>query len=84
MHAAPPRPILYTRYSILSSPSLPDVINDEYFLEYVGQEGDKLLMLEAMKMQTTVSAPVDAVVEEVLVNLGDTVESKDLLVRLRV
>jgi pyruvate carboxylase len=46
-------------------------------------KGDKLLMLEAMKMQTTVSAPVDGVVDEVTVKLGDTVESKDLLVKIR-
>ena len=46
-------------------------------------KGDKLLMMEAMKMQTTVSAPLDGVVEEILVNIGDTVESKDLLMRLR-
>jgi pyruvate carboxylase len=46
-------------------------------------KGDKLLMMEAMKMQTTVSAPVDGVVEEVFIALGDTVESKDLLLKLR-
>jgi pyruvate carboxylase len=47
------------------------------------KKGDKLLMMEAMKMQTTVSAPLDGVVEEILVNIGDTVESKDLLMKLR-
>ena len=46
-------------------------------------KGDKLLMMEAMKMQATVSAPLDGVVEEILVNIGDTVESKDLLLKLR-
>jgi pyruvate carboxylase len=53
----------------------------------VGQKvskGDKLLMMEAMKMQTTVTAPVDGVVEAVHAALGETVESKDLLVKLRV
>ncbi|MBI3879799.1 MAG: pyruvate carboxylase, partial [Verrucomicrobia bacterium] len=52
----------------------------------VGQKvakGDKLLMMEAMKMQTTVSAPADGVVAELHAALGETVESKDLLVRLR-
>jgi pyruvate carboxylase len=47
------------------------------------RKGDKLLMMEAMKMQATVSAPLDGVVEEILVNIGDTVESKDLLLKLR-
>ena len=46
-------------------------------------KGDKLLMLEAMKMQTTISAPIDGVVDEVHVALNDTVESKDLLMTLR-
>jgi pyruvate carboxylase len=46
-------------------------------------KGDKLLMMEAMKMQTTVYAPCAGVVSELFVALGDTVESKDLLLRLR-
>jgi pyruvate carboxylase len=46
-------------------------------------KGDRLLMLEAMKMQTTVYSPADGVVEELPVQVGDTVESKDLLIRLR-
>ncbi|MEJ5238191.1 pyruvate carboxylase [Limisphaera sp. VF-2] len=47
------------------------------------RKGDKLLALEAMKMQTTVQAPMDAEVAEILVASGDMVEAKDLLVRLR-
>jgi pyruvate carboxylase len=46
-------------------------------------KGDKLLMMEAMKMQTTVTAPVDGVIDEILVGISDTVESKDLLMRIR-
>ena len=46
-------------------------------------KGEKLLMMEAMKMQTTVYAPCDGVVAELHVALGDTVDAKDLLVRLR-
>jgi pyruvate carboxylase len=46
-------------------------------------KGDKILTLEAMKMYTTINAPVDGVVEEVLVAVGDTVDSKDLLVKLK-
>ena len=52
----------------------------------VGQKvsrGDKLVMLEAMKMQTTVAAPCDGVVEKLTGEFGETVEIKDLLVRLR-
>ena len=46
-------------------------------------KGDKLLLMEAMKMQNTVYAPCDGVVAELHVSLGDTVESKDLLIKIR-
>ncbi|MGB8354490.1 MAG: pyruvate carboxylase, partial [Chthoniobacteraceae bacterium] len=46
-------------------------------------KGDKLLTLEAMKMQTTLYAPLDGVIDEVLAAVGDSVDTKDLLVRLR-
>jgi pyruvate carboxylase len=52
----------------------------------VGQKvakGDKLAVIEAMKMQTTVYAPQDGVVDDILVKMGDSVQTKDLLVRLR-
>lgn len=52
----------------------------------VGQkvkQKEKLLVLEAMKMQTTVYALADGVVERVEVQAGDQVDSKDLLVQLR-
>ena len=45
--------------------------------------GDRLLTLEAMKMQTSVYAPMASVVEEIAVQVGDSVQSKDLLLRLR-
>jgi len=46
-------------------------------------KGDKLLMMEAMKMQTTVYAAADGIVESINMQLGDTVQSKDLLMRLK-
>ena len=46
-------------------------------------KGDRLFMMEAMKMQTSVYAPVDAVVTELHAAVGDTVEAKDLVVKLR-
>jgi pyruvate carboxylase len=44
---------------------------------------EKLCVLEAMKMQTTVYALVDGVIDAIEVQTGDQVDSKDLLVRLR-
>ena len=46
-------------------------------------KGEKLLTLEAMKMQTTLYAPCDGTVQEIHVKVGDTVESKDLLVVMK-
>ncbi len=46
------------------------------------KKGERLLVMEAMKMQTTVNAPADGKVKEVLVKPGETVEPKDLLVVL--
>lgn len=47
------------------------------------KKGDKLVILEAMKMQTTVYALADGIIDQVDVQIGDQVESKDLLVKLR-
>ena len=46
-------------------------------------KGDKVAVLEAMKMQTTIYASTDGTVEEILVQVGDSVETKDLIARLR-
>jgi pyruvate carboxylase len=44
-------------------------------------KGQKLLMLEAMKMQTTIVAPRDGKVQEIMVKPGSQVETGDLLLR---
>ena len=46
------------------------------------KRNDKLLTLEAMKMQSTIYAPQDGKVSELLVEPGDQVEAKDLLAML--
>jgi pyruvate carboxylase len=46
-------------------------------------KGDKLITLEAMKMQTTLYAPEDGFVAEVFAKVGESVESKDLLLKMR-
>ncbi|MCF3651354.1 biotin/lipoyl-containing protein [Synoicihabitans lomoniglobus] len=47
------------------------------------KKGEKLLLMEAMKMQTTVYSPCDGVVSDLNIAVGDTVEAKDLLVRIK-
>jgi pyruvate carboxylase len=44
------------------------------------KKGDRLLVIEAMKMQTSIYAPVSGVVKEIAVKARDTVEAHDLLV----
>ncbi len=46
-------------------------------------KGDKLLTLEAMKMQTTLYAPAAGVIDELFAGVGDAVDGGDLLIRLR-
>jgi pyruvate carboxylase len=46
-------------------------------------KGDKLLTLEAMKMQTTIYASFDGVVNEICVSNGDALESKDLIMKIK-
>jgi pyruvate carboxylase len=46
-------------------------------------KGDKLLTLEAMKMQSTLYASAPGTVDAIYAQVGETVESKDLLVKLR-
>ena len=48
-----------------------------------GVKGDKLITMEAMKMQTTIYAPADGVVAGIHAQVGESVDSKDLLVELR-
>ena len=42
-------------------------------------KGERLMVLEAMKMQTTIYAPMDGVLKQLFVQVSDTVEAKDLL-----
>ena len=46
-------------------------------------KGDKILTMEAMKMQTTIYAPCDGTIEELLVATGDAVDAGDLLLKMR-
>ena len=51
----------------------------------VGQlvkKGDALLSMEAMKMETVLTAERDATVQALHVRPGDTIQAKDLLLEL--
>ena len=47
------------------------------------EQGEKIAVLEAMKMQTTLYAQASGVVDAILVEVGDSLESKDLVARIR-
>ena len=46
------------------------------------EEGDELVILEAMKMEMPIVAPEGGEVKEIKVNEGDTVETEQVLVVL--
>ncbi len=46
------------------------------------KKGDKLLVIEAMKMQSTVYVPLDGKVSQLVAHIGMQVEAKDLLARI--
>lgn len=43
-------------------------------------QGEKLLVLEAMKMESSVNSPIDGAVKTILVNQGDSVKKGQVLV----
>ncbi|MDE7169348.1 MAG: hypothetical protein K2N67_04045 [Mucispirillum sp.] len=45
--------------------------------------GQELLIIEAMKMQTSINSPVDAVIKSVNVSAGDTVRESQVLIEFR-
>lgn len=47
------------------------------------KQGDTLLVLEAMKMETSVTAPRDTNIGKILINSGETVDAGDLLIEFR-
>ena len=42
-------------------------------------KGDRVLVIEAMKMETTITAEKSGTIKKLRVNSGDNVETKDLL-----
>jgi pyruvate carboxylase len=47
------------------------------------KKGDPLLSMEAMKMETMLTADRDATVHAIHVRAGETINAKDLLLELR-
>jgi len=47
------------------------------------KKGDVLLLIEAMKLENEVCAPCDGTISEILVNKGNAVTSKQLLLKIK-
>jgi biotin carboxyl carrier protein len=47
------------------------------------KEGEVLLILEAMKMETDILAQKSGIVDEIFVNKGDTVTTGALLIKIK-
>ena len=45
-------------------------------------KGDNLLVIEAMKMETTITADKSSIIKSINVETGENVETKDLLIEL--
>jgi pyruvate carboxylase len=45
-------------------------------------KGDRVLVIEAMKMETTINAEKSGTIKKIYVNSGDNVETKDLLIEI--
>lgn len=47
------------------------------------KRGDKLLILEAMKMHNEILSPIDGVIEEICFAIGQNVAKGDLLIKIK-
>ena len=46
-------------------------------------KGDRVLVIEAMKMETTINAEKSGTIQKIYVGSGDNVETKDLLIEIK-
>ena len=66
----------------MKSPMPGNIFKVECSVGQAVKAGDVLVVLEAMKMEIEVSAPVDGTVKAISATVGSTVNTDDLLVTL--
>jgi biotin carboxyl carrier protein len=66
----------------VGSPLAGKVVSMQVTAGQAVKQGDQLIVLEAMKMNTYVYAPQDGVVAEILANVGDSVAEGQALLRI--
>ena len=81
--AAPAAPAPASGSSQVKSPMPGNIIDIKVKAGDKVSKGQTLIILEAMKMENDIPAPVDGVVDAVLVNKGDAVEVDAALVSIK-
>ncbi|HIQ49281.1 MAG TPA: oxaloacetate decarboxylase subunit alpha [Aquifex aeolicus] len=67
----------------ITSPITGKVVNIKVNVGDRVNEGDVLLVIEAMKMENEIHSPVDGVVDEIFVRVGETVNPDEVLIRIK-
>jgi biotin carboxyl carrier protein len=66
----------------VTSPLAGKVVSIQVTAGQAVKQGDQLVVLEAMKMNTYIYAPQDGTVDEILTNVGDAVSEGQALVKI--
>jgi len=68
----------------LLSTAIPGVVRDVFVKEGTRvKKGDKVLLLEAMKMMNNIQAPVDGTVDKIFVIVGQQVAKNESLIKFK-
>ena len=67
----------------VTSPISGKVINVKVKRGDLVKEGDVVLVVEAMKMENEIHSPVDGIVEDIFVEVGETVNPDEVLIRIK-
>jgi biotin carboxyl carrier protein len=78
----PPRPDTRPEDKICRSPIAGVVVSIAAALHQRLRQNDPVVVIEAMKMQTAIGAPVDGVVQELHVVAGETIKAGQILCTL--
>lgn len=67
----------------MASPISGKVVNIKVNVGQEVKEGDVLFVVEAMKMENEVHSPVNGVVEEILISVGDVINPDEVAIRIK-
>ncbi|MFN7064794.1 MAG: sodium-extruding oxaloacetate decarboxylase subunit alpha [Aquificaceae bacterium] len=67
----------------ITSPISGKVVNIKVNVAQEVKEGDVLFVVEAMKMENEIHSPVEGVVEEILISIGDVINPDEVAIRIK-